>query len=350
MKRMLIMLSISPLNKIEITKPLTNRFRVFTGYLCNIDCSFCFYRNKQPKDIKEFIFKQMNIGRKFGMTGVDFSGGEPTILPYWFEILSHTKEIGFKNICSITNGFRYSNKDFLRKSVDFGLNDILFSLHGDKPEIHDELTGVHNSFDKIIRSMENAKELGIKYRINTVVSKYNYKIMPRLAELINQLNPSNMNFLPFRIETNAESHNLTNFTETIKYIKEAIDVLDKNIEINVRYVPFCMMKDYEKYVNTYIQRLFDSNEWSEYLFSKMDNIRDNKELLPVDFESSRLKLELEAMTNTIKDVCQKIPVCIKCKCKWICEGIWKSYINHFGEDEFNSIEGNDLYDPLYFRN
>lgn len=333
----------------KMSYPLTKRFRVFTGYVCNIRCKFCFYLNKPVHDIKDQIYNQLILGNKFGMTGVDFSGGEPTILPYWFDILKYTKKLGYKDICSITNGYRYSDINFLKRSIDAGLNDILFSLHGHNSEIHDGLTGIKGSFNKILSAINNAKELGQKFRINTVVSKYNYKMIPELANLINDLNPVAMNFLPFRIETNADFDSAVKQSDSLQYIKTSIDILDDNIETTVRYVPFCLMKNYEKYVSTYIQRMFEPYEWSEYLFSKMDCIRDNEFIKTIDLESDKLKLEMIAFRNTMRDICKKIPVCATCSRKWICEGIWKSYLNYFGEDEFKSIEGETIHDPLYFR-
>jgi MoaA/NifB/PqqE/SkfB family radical SAM enzyme len=66
---------------------LTKRSRLFTGYGCNIRCKFCFYKDKKHKDIKNLIYQQLSEGRRYGIQDWDISGGEPSILPYWFDLL-----------------------------------------------------------------------------------------------------------------------------------------------------------------------------------------------------------------------------------------------------------------------
>ena len=116
---------------------MTERTRLFTGYTCNIKCKFCFYKGKKeiPK-INDVIYRQMLIGRKYGIKDWDISGGEPTILPDWFLLLDRLKDLGFRNIACITNGYKFSKPGFLIKSVNHGLNEILFSLHGFTKQVH----------------------------------------------------------------------------------------------------------------------------------------------------------------------------------------------------------------------
>jgi MoaA/NifB/PqqE/SkfB family radical SAM enzyme len=334
----------------NINDPITSRARLFTGYRCNIDCKFCFYRGLEPIDIKEEIYKQIELGKKLGIQDWDISGGEPTILPYWFEVLDSLVENGFRKIAVITNGYKISTKNFLKQSVEHGLNEVLFSLHGPNNEIHDGMTGIKGSFMKVMRGIDKAKELDILLRVNTVVTKDNYKLLPDIAKGINMFNPHSFNFLPFRIENTAQPEgNVVNLPESIKYIKEAIDILDKNIIINVRYVPFCLMRGYEKYVSMYIQRAFDSFDWTEYVIRILDCIRRKTEIpLPKTWKD-RFELEMESVYETIKDICGYRFSCLKCRCFPICEGIWKNNNKIFGSEEYNPIQGELIKDILYFR-
>jgi MoaA/NifB/PqqE/SkfB family radical SAM enzyme len=57
--------------------------------------------------------------------------------------------IGFRNIACITNGYKFADPEFIEKSQIYGLNELLFSLHGSTAETHDEMTGVKGSYHKI---------------------------------------------------------------------------------------------------------------------------------------------------------------------------------------------------------
>jgi len=334
----------------RIDDPITTRGRLFTGYLCNIDCKFCFYRGLEPKDIRTEIYKQIDIGKKLGITDWDISGGEPTILPYWFELLDDLVKYGFKKIAVITNGYKLSSKQFFQKSVEYGLNEVLFSLHGPTNEIHDGMTGIKGSFRKVMRGIDKALELGVLLRINTVVTKDNYRELPLIAEVVNKIKPHSFNFLPFRIENSAKPEgNVVDLSESIVYIKEAIDMLDKDIIINVRYVPFCLMHEYEKYVSMYIQRAFDKFDWTEYAIRILDCVRRE---IPIPLSKTwkdRFDLEMEAVYETIKDICGYKFSCLKCRCFPICEGIWKNNHKIFGSEEYKPIEGEVVKDILFFR-
>lgn len=318
---------------------LTKRTRLFTGYACNIKCKFCFYKGQKHVDIKDKIYEQLEIGKKYGLTDWDISGGEPSLLPYWLDILCDMKQMGFKNIACITNGYKFSNIMFLGKCMENGLTELLFSLHGKDRDSHDKLTGVHGSYDKIIKAISFAKYLNTKIRINVVVTKDNYKDLPYIAEYANTINPIAFNFLPFRIENQADKVNAVQYKEITPYIKKAIDILDNNIKIAVRFIPFCVMVGYEQYVAGYLQRMFDEYEWSEYCLRAFENARFNKNIPELDYTTDKWNLEINAVHESIKYVANHNTTCLKCKYLKICDGIWYSYADVWGLDEFKPIEG-----------
>ena len=319
-------------NFVDFTKlnqcaPLTERSRLFIGYLCNINCRFCFYKDMPHVDIKDKIYQQLDWGKSYGIKDWDISGGEPSLLSYWFRLLEDMKEMGFRNIACITNGYKFSDIDFLKKSMDCGLNELLFSLHGKDPQSHDRMTGVKGSYRKICRAIMNAMYQGIKIRINVVVAKDNYKDIPFIAEFVNRIEPEAFNILPFRLENTAPKENALRFKDAMPCIKDAIDILNKKIKITVRYVPFCVMRGYEKYVAMYLQRMFDEYEWSEYTIRNFESARYNRNIPELDCKTDKWKLEIEAMHRSIKHVADHSLKCLSCKYLHVCEGIWYSYAN-----------------------
>lgn len=317
---------------------LTKRTRLFTGYACNIKCGFCFYKDMKHVDIKDKIEQQIIWGHKYGIKDWDISGGEPSILPYWFAILEDLKSFGFRNIACITNGYRFADAKFLKESRARGLNELLFSLHGSNEKIHDAMTEVDGSFDKLSSAISNARYYGMKIRINVVVTKNNYKDLKNIAEYCNYIRPVAFNFLPFRKENNATKDNMIKYSKIAPYIKEAIDILDDEIKIAIRYVPFCLFEGYEKYVAGYLQRAFDEYEWNEYTIRHFEAARFNKDIPPLDFED-KWQQELGALHQSIKHVANHSTKCLKCKYLYVCDGIWYSYAKEWGINEFNPIEG-----------
>jgi len=331
--------NLADFRKLEQCAPLTERTRLFTGYQCNINCRFCFYKDIPHVDIKDKVYQQLEWGQEYGIKDWDISGGEPSLIPYWLDMLKDMKDMGFRNIACITNGYRFAQLKFMKRSLKAGLNEILFSLHGKDSEIHDRMTGVSGSFKKINCAISNAINMGVKRRINVVVAKDNYKNLPYIAEMANMIKPVAFNFLPFRLENTAPKENALKYKDAMPYIKQAIDILDKDIKISVRYVPFCVMKGYEQYVSMYLQRMFDEYEWSEYTIRKFENARYNRDIPTLDCATDKWQLEIDAIHKSIKHVANHATSCLSCKYLHVCEGIWYSYAKVWGVEEFKPIKG-----------
>lgn len=318
---------------------LTKRSRLFTGYGCNIRCKFCFYKDEKHTDIKPLIYQQLEQGRRYGIKDWDISGGEPSILPYWFDMLKDMKD--FRNIACITNGYKFADPEFIEKSRIYGLNELLFSLHGSTAEIHDKMTGVKGSFDRIVTALSNARYLGYTIRINVVVTKDNYKDLSNIVEKVLPLRPKAFNFLPYRVENSADKkENTVRYSEIVPYIQDAIDLLGNDIKIAIRYVPRCIFDfKYEKYCAGYLQRVFDEYEWDEYTIRKFENARFNKDIPELDCETDKWKLQIDALDKSIQHVAGHPISCMKCRYVRVCDGIWKSYAKVWGTNEFKPFEG-----------
>jgi len=344
----------------------TKRARIFTGTGCNTRCRFCYYYLTGLRDFwsKETIKREMDIAKKSGMNAIDFSGGEPTIHPNFLELVEYAKSRGFKTICTLTNGLRMSDEKFVKKVVDAGINDVLFSLHGSCAEEHNYITQVSTSFDKILEAINNIKDYNINFRINCTITKINYKNLIRHAELYNKLEPMQVNFILFNDFELADE--LTNqfavkYSEVEPYIKKAIDLMEGSIRyINVRYIPFCFMEGYEKHVTDYPQKIFDPFEWSQRLLIRLPASRITPfwkyiGYLVYGFIKTRPKPKLSR--EFLEDICVRMRLrdyvksekCKECKYDYICQGLEKSYAKVFGLSELTPISGEKIKEPLYFR-
>jgi MoaA/NifB/PqqE/SkfB family radical SAM enzyme len=351
---------------------LTKRIDLNLGYTCNISCRFCYYQKsvhaKDKRSKKDLTTDQAKkwllFFRKKGIEKIDLTGGEPTIRKDIAELIRYSKEIGYKTICIITNGMAFANEEFCRELVKNGLNDILFSLHGPNSQIHDNLTGVKGSFEKLIKAITNMKRLNIRCRSNTVVNGVNYKFLGDTAELLANLGIRIINFILFNPIVEAQSSdsdmNVT-YEEASHYLKVVIDKYKDRMErITVRYIPFCVMQGYEMYVTNTPQIQYDPDEWDYYWRTYFRNgpllwlgslclgflIHPSKRrLFKLDWDRAKheaLKWSL-AFKNKVKS-----PECKKCAYDKICDGLWRDYAKKIGFNELKAIKGEKIDDPTYF--
>jgi len=344
----------------------TKRARIFVGTLCNARCGFCYYILTGLKNVRPIkdIMKQIDLAKKADMEAIDFSGGEPTILPNFMRLIEYAKRKGFKTICTLTNGIRMSDKKFTEDLVNAGLNEVLFSVHGHSPEEHEMITGVRSSFSKIIQAIENVRDLGLIYRINCTVSKINYKNLEKHARLYNELKPLQVNFILFNDWETAKwvaNKFCVRYSEAAPYIKRAIDLMKGVRYINVRYIPFCFMKGYEKYVTNYPQKIYDPYEWSQRMLFRLGS----KGIVGSMPYYGRLLMGLLRfhpkpklkLSEYAEDICVeyrratyiKPKKCKNCCYYHICDGLEQSYVKIFGAKRLNPVEGIKITDPLYFR-
>ena len=177
--------------KLDTSTKANERARLDTGPLCNYKCEFCYYKDQlSNRDPLEEILKRVDYIWDYGIRQIDLSGGESSVEPNWFKILDYCKAKGF-TISTLSHGGKFSNMEFLQKSVEHGLSEILFSLHGYDEPTHDRITGVKGSFTKILQAIDNANELGLTVRLNCTVYDVNYAGLsanyPRLVKHIQPL-------------------------------------------------------------------------------------------------------------------------------------------------------------------
>lgn len=162
-----------------------------TGFDCNNNCIICSVahcRNAATPGTGE-IKKRLLAHRKAGFMGVEFIGGEPSIRKDIRELVAFARHTGFRDISMTTNGRMFSYKDFCERIFEAGLNEVSFSLLGDRSHVHDAVTRCRGSFSETISGIKNALScLGRgAVTVNTVLQAVNSKRMKAMAGLIANL-------------------------------------------------------------------------------------------------------------------------------------------------------------------
>ena len=249
---------------------ITKRFDLNMGKRCNERCMFCYYldeiesgntRDRSTDQIKDIL----KIGRRWGKTRVDLTGGEPTIRKDLAEVIEFAREIGYETVCIITNGLATAKREKLHEFIDAGLNDILVSLHAYDAPTHDYLVKMKGAHAKVLATLDNARALNLHLRINHVVTNLNYLDVGRLASLVVGYAPRALNYIvlnPTRDAMNADRELSITYREVARPLRAVLDEYATRIPtINVRHMPFCMLEGYEKHVKTMWQLQYERSEW-----------------------------------------------------------------------------------------
>lgn len=297
---------------------------IIVGYECNNNCAFCIDADKRSLVKKDTVqIKKEILGAKGrGTTYLEFIGGETTIRPDFPELVSFAKSLGFKTLMIATNGRMLSYRDYARKIIAAGLNSVVFSIHGHNAAAHDALTRSAGSFQQLLKGLANVKELLGAGAVgsNTTIVKQNYKTLPKIGRLIGDLGIGNAEFIFVDCNEGAARNNFFDFvpkiSEAAPFIRQclAIGRANGSGHWHIRYVPLCYFADCLDQVSELLEvRHFQT----EHLAPDFVNL---------DVEGSR---PLVGRAKTGK--------CRECRLFGQCEGIWKNYLDHYGDKELRPL-------------
>ena len=337
---------------------ITRRSVLYATKLCNAGCKFCYYRsegNRKHAPLNRLINILKTFKEKYEIEFVDITGGEPTIHPQIKDIVKESCEIGIKPTV-ITNSQR---PDVILDIINNGLEDLLISVHGFEGN-HDEVVGIAGAFNKIVETFKFLNSKPFEFRVNTVLTKYSCKDAESLANIFIKYKTRMVNLISFNPYEDSLWRDKTSLDFQVDYsvqagaAKKMIDILDKaQIWVNVRYIPFCFMKGYEKYVCNFLQLPYDPYEW-DYTSSNSLSDSELKKLTKEALEAKRFgntnreKFYQHMMHSIIKDN-KKVHECDQCSLKEICDLIYTQYINAFGDSGYKSFEGKKIKDPMHFK-
>jgi uncharacterized radical SAM superfamily Fe-S cluster-containing enzyme len=156
-----------------LTVDLTNR--------CNMMCNPCFMDANQVgyvheptfEDIKAILDRAVSFKPRRQII-ILFSGGEPTLSPFFLDAVAYAKKIGFYRILAATNGIRYAEDiEFAKAAKEAGQHGVYLQFDGTNEE-DNKHRGVGNLFDVKLKSIENLAEVGIKVTlVTTIVNSWN---------------------------------------------------------------------------------------------------------------------------------------------------------------------------------
>src|SRR5256712_4676445 len=180
-----------------LTVDLTNR--------CNMMCDPCFMDANQVgyvheltwEEIKEIMDNALEIKPRRQMS-IQFSGGEPTLSPYFVDAVAYSRKIGYSSVQAATNGIEFAkSKEFCRKAAAAGLRFVYLQFDGIGNDANSHRQ-IGNLFDVKLRAINNLHEAGVE--IILVVTLVNGVNNDQVGSIIRFAmdNPKKVAFIAFQ--------------------------------------------------------------------------------------------------------------------------------------------------------
>jgi uncharacterized radical SAM superfamily Fe-S cluster-containing enzyme len=180
-----------------LTIDLTNR--------CNMMCDPCFMDANQVgfvheltwEDIKQLLDNAISIKPKRQMS-VQFSGGEPTLSPYFIDAVRYAREVGYTSVQAATNGIEFAKSpEFCKQAAEAGLRYAYLQFDG-IGNAANEHRKVGNLFDVKLRAIENLHKAGVDIvPVTTIINGINNEQVGRIIQFALD-NPKKIPFCSFQ--------------------------------------------------------------------------------------------------------------------------------------------------------
>ncbi len=227
-----------------------------TTRFCNLKCKFCQLSEHEKNNSKRYQESSKNIIKKISESGVFsiiFTGGEPTTLSGIEELISYAHEL--KLSCElITNGFKVSSN--LMNILQKTRTNVVVSLHGSEPEIHDRLTGKDGSWNSTIINIREMISRNIRLNeLNFTATKENYKNFYDFAKIFSELiNPLKIYTNRFICYKGKNKRDLEMSTAQLNYLASEMDKANNEF-VNTKCLfgealPFCFLNKKYRYLTS----------------------------------------------------------------------------------------------------
>ncbi|MCB1193577.1 MAG: radical SAM protein [Leptospiraceae bacterium] len=152
---------------------------------CNLRCKNCFALADLPRKLDmdyEIAKSIVREGREVGYQVLHLTGGEPTLWPYFFDLIYYSLQIGYRKIQFNTNGIPLSEEFCNRLKEYREMVDMSISINGTK-ELHEEVRR-HGTYQRAIKGLENALKYQLNIEIFTTIGKSLLNELPNYANML----------------------------------------------------------------------------------------------------------------------------------------------------------------------
>ena len=194
------------------------------------------------EDIKQVLDNAITIKPRRQMS-VQFSGGEPTMSPYFLDAVRYARKVGYNSVQAATNGIEFAKSpEFAKAAAEAGLRYayLQFDGIGNAANAHRR---VGNLFDVKLRAIENLCQAGVDIvPVITIVNGVNNEQVGRVIEFALD-NPKRINFLSFQpVSFTGRDEEITPERRaaqryTLSHLAHDVKIADRHRRADPRLVP-----------------------------------------------------------------------------------------------------------------
>jgi len=292
---------------------------LFTGYACNNNCRFCIEADKRalPSKSTAQLVREVYRAAARGADILEIIGGEAPIRKDFARVVALAKKAGIAEVICATNGRVFSDFKLASAIVKAGIDSLIFSVHGASPRVHDALTRSPGSFRELGRGLANLRRLKFsRINGNTTVVKDNMADLEKVAAFYVKHGIPNVEYIfvdPGGGGAKSDFFNIVpRISEAAPFMRRALDIGRKAgfYRWKARYVPLCHFRGYEEQISEINERaLFLTEHWAP------------------DFTNTDVTASRAAVAR------KKTARCRGCRLYRACEGLWKEYLEIYGDAE-----------------
>ena len=275
------------------------------------------------------VLERLRKAREDGATRVTLLGGEPTLQRSFIEVLTECTSLGFEEIIIFTNGVMASKGRYLDRILALGEFTWRFSLQGANETAHDAVTQNRGSFERITAGIRAVRAAGQRVSTNLCVTAQNVSSLPDYPAMVNALDVQDVHLDMVRpLDAGDRSPEyLRSILPRYRVIADEVEGMLQRFppraNAHVGNLPFCVLPNraYAIFHDGVQTRTFAANGhngiddgWDKYETKRRD------------------KHYLES--------------CAECVFRNRCNGIFETYLEAYGEEEFKPILAEELWTTM----
>ena len=309
-----------------------NTFDLKIGFKCNNDCVHCVVAEKRP--CGELSLEELkNIVDTIppSVDSITITGGEPTISPYFKDILKYCKSKGFKTSIQ-SNGTGFSSESLVKSTKDY-IDHVHIAIHSSVESVHDSIVKSKGMWKKTIKGLDNLIKYNIHFTTQTVLSRLNVETLPETFAFIQSKKPGTQMSMTYPHMMGNAFENRADICFKYSEYKHIFHQCLKNYKglIFTESIPPCILFPYEEYPNAILEVIIQK--------SLMDKNCRNR--IGVDFSGTFDVIDYNFMD--VKDR-RKLPKCKDCAFNTLCIGVWKEYVDLYK----NCIDLHPITKEMYY--
>ena len=155
---------------------------------CDLVCKHCRASAKETADAEELSTEQSKalvdqvatFPRRPTMV---MTGGDPLKRADLFELIRHAVGAGLQ-VALTPSATPLATREAFQRAKDAGIQALGISLDGPDAATHDAFRGWEGSFQRTLRMLDDARQLGLPVQVNTTITRRNFLQIDAIAELL----------------------------------------------------------------------------------------------------------------------------------------------------------------------